>query len=172
MIVILEGENKTGKTTLAKHIEKEYGFRYIKCSQPGKRGPYAEYREVIESILQKPENVVIDRFHIGEEVYGPIYRGRSGLSQENFSEIEQDLNKLNTILIYCYDNENNIAKRFKEENEEFANVEKIAKTLELYKVALRKSNIPMYRHKMKGKMDLIKSNDINRIIKKWLFIAK
>ena len=127
MVIIIEGENKCGKTTLASYIVENYGFGYIKCSQPKKGGPYKEYRGIIDRISKEPGNYVIDRFHLGEFVYGPIYRGSCGLSQGDFEDIEKRLIELGTILIYCYDVENNIAKRFKEENEEFADVKKIKK---------------------------------------------
>lgn len=171
MLVILEGENKTGKTTLAKYIKDEHGFKYIKVSQPGPDGPYKEYTNILKKI-KAGSNVVIDRFHLGEEVYGPLYRGSSGLTSEQFQDIENTLNKMNAILIYCYDSEDNIAKRFKEENEEFADVKKITKTLDLYKNVLKKSRLIKYKHRMKGKMDLIKTKKIDKIIKKYLFIEK
>lgn len=169
MICILEGENKTGKSTLAHYIEEHHGFRYIKVSQPGPEGPYKEYTVILSSI-KKGENVVIDRFHIGEEVYGPIYRGKSCLTSEQFQEIEKKINDLNGILIYCYDTEDNIAKRFDEEGEEFADKDKIKKTLELYASAIKKSNLIKYKHKINGRMDLIKTNQIEKIIKKYIFI--
>lgn len=171
MIIVIEGENKCGKTTLSKYIVEKYGFKYTKVSQPGPDGPYKEYTNIL-AFIKHGENVVIDRFHLGEEVYGPIYRGKSGLTREQFQDIETLINRMNGILIYCYDSEKNIAQRFKEENEEFADVKKIAKTLELYKNVLKKSNLIMYKHRMKGAMDLIKNGKIDKIIKKYLFIEK
>jgi len=173
MVIIIEGENKCGKTTLSKYIEKEHGFKYIKCSQPKEGGPYKEYSEIIDELSKEPkENYIIDRFHLGEEVYGKIYRGRSGLTQEQFQDIEKRLNSLNTILIYCYDTEKNIARRFYDDNEEWAEEGKIQEVLDLYLTVLKKSILPKYRHKMKGQMDLMLSGEIDKIIKKWLFIGK
>lgn len=168
MICILEGSDKVGKTTLAKHIEKWHGFKYIHCGQPDEKGPYEEYSQIIAKISKEGGNFVIDRFHLGEFVYGPIYRGRSGISQEQFVEIEKKLNDLNAVLIYCYDTDKNIAKRFEEDNEEWADIKKIQLVLDKYLEVLKKSRIPKYRHKMKGKMDIIENGEIGRIIKKWL----
>ena len=105
-------------------------------------------------------------------MYGPIYRGKSDLSQKEFELLEKKLLEMNSILIYCYDNENNIAKRFKEEDEEFASEDKIKRTLELYQQEIKKSRLPKYKHKMKGKMDLTKDKKIDKIIKKWKFIGE
>lgn len=171
MLVIIEGENKCGKTTLAKHIEKEHGFRYIKVSQPGEKGPYREYMDLLDS-LKPGEHAVIDRFHIGEEVYGPLYRGKSGLIREQFGEIDKRIDKSNGILIHCFDSYENIAKRFEEENEEFADKSKIQKTLDLFDIVIKRSRIPVYKHKIGGRMDLLKSGEIDKIIKQYLFIEK
>ena len=78
-VIILEGENKTGKTTLANFLKDKYGFKYVKCSQP-KRDPYVEYIEIIKKIARSTSDVVIDRFIYGEFVYGPLYRGKSALT--------------------------------------------------------------------------------------------
>lgn len=171
MVIIIEGCDKVGKSTLAKYIEEKYGFRYIKVSQPKKCGPYKEYSDLLVSI-KKGENVVFDRFHVGEEVYGPIYRGKSGLTQEQFQGIETSINNHNGILIYCYDRAENIAKRFKENNETFTKEKDIENILNSYKNVLKKSKLIKYKHKMKGKMDLIKTKQIDKIIKKYLFIEK
>ena len=168
MIIILEGCSKTGKTTLAKHIET-LGFKYIKCSAPKKCGPYNEYTNILKKI---DGDTVIDRFHIGELVFGPLYRKKSDLSDEQFKEIEKQLREKNAILVYCYDNENNIAKRFISEDERFEKTNLIKKQLELYKDAIKRSDLPVYRHKMKGVMDLLKNKEIDSIIKKYKFIGK
>jgi len=172
MVIILEGCDKTGKSTLAQYIVEKYGFKLIKCSQPKKGEAYNEYTGIIEKISKGKENYVIDRMHLGEEVYGPIYRGRSELTQEQFQDIEKRLNDLNTVLIYCYDREENIARRFIDDGETFTKTENIQDILDKYLVVVKKSALPKYRHKMKGQMDLIKNGEINKIIKKWLFIGK
>jgi hypothetical protein len=170
MVIIIEGLDKCGKTFLSNYIVENYEFRYLKCNQPKKGGPYKEYRKIIDGISKEPGDYVIDRMHLGEFVYGPIYRGKSGLTQEDFKDLENRLIELGTILIYCYDIENNIAKRFKEEKEEFADVKKIKKMLEFYNKILKETKLPVYKHKMKGTMDLIKSGEINKIIKKWKIV--
>ena len=56
-VIILEGENKTGKTTLANFLKDKYGFKYVKCSQP-KRDPYVEYIEIIKKIARSTSDAV------------------------------------------------------------------------------------------------------------------
>jgi len=162
MIIILEGENKTGKTTLANYIKENFDFDYIKCSQP-KGNPFDEYNNILDNIK---EHTIIDRFHWGELVYGPIYRGKSGISESQFNELEKKIEDLGAIIIYCYDNANNIKKRFIEEKEEFATTNNIEKVLKLYNEVYKISILNKYKHKIKGQMDLILNKKINKIIKK------
>jgi len=154
-IIILEGENKTGKSTLAGLLHEKTGYQLYKSSQPVKP-PYYEYMEMLDEIGEG--NAIIDRFHIGELVYGPLYRGESKLSKKEFEEIEHRLLKLGTILIYCYDDASRLARRFRQEKEEFASTNKIQKTLRLYNDVLRNTKLPIIKHKMES------DNDLTRLI--------
>lgn len=154
MILILEGENKTGKSTIARYICDHYDFDYIKCSQP-KGDPYVEYMEILKKIERSGRNTVLDRFLYGEFVYGPIYRGKSGLSETQKRNIELKALSLNAHVIYCSDDPKNIAKRFKEEKEEFASEKLIKRTLELFSQVISEAIIPVSFHRMKSSDDII-----------------
>lgn len=170
MVIVIEGENKTGKSTLSRHIVS-LGFKYIKVSQPGPLGAFKEYSDILLE-LEKGGDFVLDRFYVGEQVYGPIYRGSSSLTGEQIIEIERRLSKINTVMVYCYDSEKNIAKRFLQDGEEFADASKIKETLELFEKEMKKSILPVYRHKMNTKLDLEKTKEIDKIIKKYKYISK
>ena len=87
MILILEGPNKCGKTTLAKYLVQKYDFRYFKdytvndCLEFGLDDPNetitleicAQAR--LLSSLSYNTNIVVDRFHLSEYVYGLSARG-------------------------------------------------------------------------------------------------
>lgn len=169
MNIIVEGENKCGKSTLARHIVS-LGFKYIKVSQPGPLGAFKEYSDIL-SKLEKGGDYVLDRFYIGEQVYGPIYRGSSSLSREQIMEIEKRLSQINAIVVYCYDSEKNIAKRFIKDGEEFADIKKIGEALQLFEKEIKRSILPVYRHKMNTKLDLEQTGKIDKIIKKYKNIA-
>lgn len=160
-IIIIEGENCTGKTTLANYIVDNFQYEYIKCSQP-KGDAYLEYKKII-SELDENKNYVIDRFVYGEMVYGPIYRGKSDIDNAKLYEIEQMIYS-KAVLIYCYDTAKNISKRFIEEKEEFAEQDKIQQTLDLFNKVIKYSMLPVYKHKMKSDKDLILNKKINNII--------
>lgn len=68
MIVIIEGCDRTGKSTLASKIALAIGGEVIHCGKPKTDDAYAEYLEMIAQ-LPSYKHYVFDRFYLGEYVY-------------------------------------------------------------------------------------------------------
>lgn len=85
MLIILEGVDGAGKSTLASAIEKEIKktqpddtVEYIHASQI-KGTVYEEYVEpLVDYTPSRGRHIIIDRWHVGERIYGPLYRNSSG----------------------------------------------------------------------------------------------
>lgn len=84
MIICLEGVDGTGKSTLASSIVKELEQRYpndqviYKHATQIKSDVFTEYTEPLSDYVPGSGiHYVLDRWHIGEEIYGPLYRGES-----------------------------------------------------------------------------------------------
>lgn len=94
-IFIVEGIDNVGKGTLIESIITNIGFhQIIKFDKPKKCKPYNNslktYQEesflnsfsLLSSLLRPgmptPPRLIFDRFHLGELVYSPLYRGYSG----------------------------------------------------------------------------------------------
>lgn len=86
MIVIIEGLDNTGKSTLIKQIRNEIltdpQTTSIHCSSTPKGvnqdWPLTHYTRLlwqVQNMHFNCWNVILDRSHLGEHVYGPIYRG-------------------------------------------------------------------------------------------------
>ena len=142
-VIILEGCDKTGKTTLAKRLSEVTGYNIIKCSAP-EGDPYIEY----VSKLFNVDNVIFDRFCYGELVYGPIYRKKSQLSDVQLYNIELLLQARDAQLIYCYADQDFIVEKFKTEDETFAKEEDINQILLRYDDVVKNSRIKVSRHKI------------------------
>lgn len=98
MLIILEGLDATGKSTIARRLHNEYKFDVIHRGPPTKPA-VQEYTDLDDYVLGC-SNVVCDRWHVGELVY-PASRGRStDLTDEGFATIEQYLVDLGAILVY------------------------------------------------------------------------
>ncbi len=95
MLIIVEGADKTGKTTLCQAIVKKFGCRYIHFSKPKKRAA----NEYADLLLSPDEDRVCDRFHLGELVYAPILNRDTQLDDVEFVTIERLLRLKQAILI-------------------------------------------------------------------------
>lgn len=164
MIIIVEGENKTGKSTICDYVFNNYeSFQYKKFSQP-KCDPYIEYMEMLKIVCERKDNWIFDRFFIGEPVYGQIYRGKSGLSQVQCRNIQLKLASLSTLIIYCFDSAENIIDRFKACGEKFAHEKYVVETLRLFDIQLNSLFLPYEKHQMKTKDDLLYTGVLDKLI--------
>lgn len=100
MLIVIEGPDKTGKTTLAKAIAEQLGYEYVHFSAP-KGSPADEY---IDFLLKLKRPTVCDRFHLGELVYGPMFRGKAGITPLELVTIERVMRLKQTILIHAVTN--------------------------------------------------------------------
>jgi hypothetical protein len=115
MILIFEGADHAGKTTIAKAVSVELGIQYFK--KPGEqdafKGTYNpeysliyETRKFLEYYEQNViKDVVIDRDFPSEFVYGPIFRKSEydRLEIEKYIwEYDKKFLKNRAIIVYCH----------------------------------------------------------------------
>lgn len=88
--IILEGCDGVGKTTLA-NLLIHRGYKSLHFNYDS----HLSIKEKYQRILSKDygDNIVLDRSFISEMVYGPLKRGYSRLSDQDFSELLQMLHK-------------------------------------------------------------------------------
>ncbi len=101
MIVILEGPDGGGKTTLAKHLEKEHGFKYVHTGPPGSGDVLEAYGRTLYDAAREPESVVIDRLQVGERIYGPILRGTDRLGRAGETLLRRLTNAYGARVVFC-----------------------------------------------------------------------
>lgn len=100
MLIIVEGADRNGKTTLARAIAKKLAYKYVHHGPPkwGADG-------YIEELLGIHQPTVMDRSFIGEMVYGPMLRGDSCLDDEQFITLLRVAARLNTTVILAEQDE-------------------------------------------------------------------
>ena len=106
-LIIIEGTDNTGKDTLiSKILEKYPTATVIHCGKPiTKKYSSKEQDElfriyaqnIVEGKYDNTHVIIMNRSHIGEYVYGVLYRKR------NNEEVEQMINDVNDILYYRED---------------------------------------------------------------------
>ncbi len=167
LVIIIEGTNKSGKTTLVNFIKETFPeklFEVIKCSQPKDGDAFTEYKNILNWINKNPnKSYIIDRFHFGSYVYGPIYRGQPDFGLDKFVEIELEIEKLNYIFILAIADKSFIRKKFIEDKEEFAKIELIDEEIKHFNNIKRKSRLTIINHNI-PKNDLTKNNNLINLI--------
>ncbi len=82
-VIILEGPDGGGKTTLANQLVKEFGYvRKHEGPPPPGADLVARYQELLNDSIESKQDVVHDRLWLGERIYGPISRGVDRLGDE------------------------------------------------------------------------------------------
>ena len=104
MITIIEGSDGTGKTTYAQKLTKLHNAKYLHAEQPKTKLWSDEYIRPITS-----NNMVLDRWHLGEIVWPEIYGRQSLFDETTFDYCNWELAKLGASLILLTRSEDAIA---------------------------------------------------------------
>lgn len=111
MLIVIEGPDCGGKTTLTHQLLLAHGG-------PGHRehaGPpadpppcaFTEYESALDEpglrarIADPRYLVVMDRWHVGEAVYGPLWRGTSRLDAAGLLHVEHALTAVGAVRVAC-----------------------------------------------------------------------
>lgn len=146
MLVIIEGPDCAGKTTLAENMR-----RYTACKVlhrgPPEDDAFVEYTADLQSY--QPEaigaNVVCDRWHWGELVYGPMLRGESKLDEEAFRAVEDFLLVRGAVVAYLWDTPAELARRLVQRGDDLVKGTDAEEMLTRYETVAWESRLPVFR---------------------------
>ena len=125
MILIVEGANRAGKSTMIDYLKKLadnsgvefvlYNERINKNEHAGTtpEGMYAYAKTVISDLLKEDTNeklIVFDRFHISEFVYGEAFRGYTNRYMQKIDDL---LRVMESKVLYMKSNFEHVEDRHK-----------------------------------------------------------
>ena len=173
MHVIIEGTDKTGKSTLAYDLAKKLYFPIVKRLKPKQN----IFIECIDFLTDTRENMIVDRLHLSEEAYGPVKRKKSRFDFRELKLIELSCLSLSTFNIYCTDEKETIKKRMIELKEDFITVDELDDILEGFDIALKNSMLDWHTYRIGDSVDelaeKIKKNfEKNKIQKRYDIFSK
>ena len=139
MFVIFEGCDGSGKSSLAAAVAEEVRKRHpedtvqeIHRSQL-KRPPLDEYVfDVSDYEPDIPIHIVADRWHWGEEVYGPLYRGKSASTLGQFRWMDMWLSSRGATTWHVTQPIERIVDRLNARGEDFLRGEHIMTVLQVF----------------------------------------
>lgn len=150
MIIILDGPDGSGKTTLAKKIAQQTGYEYAHMSYPVDSEESAGMYNAYAQKLQHTKNLVFDRAWYSEMVYGPIKRGISVISYYDMYALEALVAKSGGLIIHCTAPKKALLKRCATRGETFVSPAQIVETCDAFeKLMAIPHNIPVVRYEYK-----------------------
>jgi len=147
-VVVIEGCDKTGKSTLAGLLAKDLGWPVVKMNQPRTPGPHVAAQECLDVLGAQKGPFIADRFHLGESVYGPIYRGTLPMDHVDMRLIETRLQARGCLLVLMTDSVKMIIARFKALKEDFAKEGDVRDIVEKYQVEWERSRLAKIRARL------------------------
>jgi hypothetical protein len=142
MLVICEGTDGGGKSTLAEALKEEWSH-YHWASEPLElarvihTGPppdptadvFADYempfeKEPLKSeVLSDKHLVILDRWHLGDRIYGPKYRGFARYTEAGLLHTEMMLNSLGAVKVICSPPLSIVQKRVVNRGDDYIDIE-------------------------------------------------
>jgi thymidylate kinase len=138
-IIILEGIDGSGKSTLAQRLLAASPIEtFIEHRGPIKGSVRDEYFEPLLK-LRYDQLLITDRWHVGEMIYGPIYRGVS-LVRPVVGELETMLDKLNAVRLILSPPLETVLDRLRERGEDYLQPEHVEPVYKFYEAYARVFN--------------------------------
>lgn len=159
MLIIIDGVDKVGKTTLARKIATELKKRGCKPkilhAGPPKEHPIIEYEKSIQHYDPNNDDVLIlDRWHWGEMVW-PFVLGRpSEMLPETFHHIELFLMSRGAVMIHAVGGVDAIKKRIREKNDDMITVDDAEDALKRFRDVAAHSFLPIAKHSIESPADV------------------
>lgn len=139
-IIHLSGMDCTLKTTLCKLLSESLNCNIVHFDKPkdmldGKN----QYFSFINDNNYIDKNIICDRFHDGEHVYAPLYRGYESTYIEEFEEL---LRNIPYLFVNTTSDIEIIKQRILNRGEDFVKEEHYSTVLELFKRYLKIQSMP------------------------------
>ena len=159
MIIVLEGEDGSGKTTLARtiavHCQRLKGRIFqaafgppaydTESDVPYPDQVYAQHKALLEAAEEPPEDIfIVDRFHWGTYVYGRLFRshrdldGWGDMGKDRFLAIEDTITRLGGVTCYVTNNLDILARRVALRGDEFLGLDPSGQETNLFEDARKK----------------------------------
>lgn len=129
MIILFDGVDKTGKTTLSTMLHKYNGYEYRKHSTMHSAVDALMASTKVLKDITSHKTYIFDRFYFpSDAVYGPIVGGYelSPFVRRGYSDyVIPLLREHHAVFIHCTASDEVLAERFIREKEEYASVKQI-----------------------------------------------
>lgn len=147
-MIIIEGPNGVGKSTLAKRLlEQLPELRYHKVALTMETVKHLDFKWYLKQTQLLRINYLVDRWHLGQIVYPQLYKdGRKPLAIEEQHLLERILMNLGVVLVYCDASTTFIKNVYQTRGEKWQTESEISPELELFRQAISTSILPVVHY--------------------------
>lgn len=140
MLIVVEGVDGAGKSTFCRRLDDALcdasgGFDggVIRHKGPLERHPLEEYvLDLDDYVPGASESVICDRWHLGERIYGPLYRGKSQLDLARQRYVEMYLRSRGALLVHVTADTVTLGVRLYQRGEDFLKASDVAYVRDAY----------------------------------------
>jgi hypothetical protein len=150
-LIIIEGCDLVGKTTLAKHIEKRFQASYKHVGLPVP--PRRHWDDVVDHLSNDFGATVYDRLCLGSIVYGKLLHDEPNkypVNEREFGQFLQVVQAENILLIMASANETVIRTRYRQRGDTYLSLENILQAKagyeQLIQVLMKNQKITMLHY--------------------------
>jgi hypothetical protein len=113
-MIIVCGPDNTGKTHLVEHLSKTFNIPKVEKYHTLPPVDYSDWVVWAEKVLLNPNQSIADRFYIEEFVYGPVMRGKIGMTAGHQRHLDKLFADRDPLIIHCDTCFRNISKNYDE----------------------------------------------------------
>ena len=144
-IILLDGCDKTGKSTIARMMATELNAEIVHCEKP-KKPPFREYFDLVDG-LARDRNYILDRAWLSEVVYSQLWRERRQLIADDVRFIEQFArSKHSAVAIHAKASSDSVISRMRSDGELLLQPEQVQKCLSLFEDAFKETTLTMFNY--------------------------
>lgn len=134
MIIIFEGHDQAGKTTIAKEVANQLRLPYFKVKRDNHNwNPADNLKYLTEGIQQvldlKETSLVIDRWHASDYMYSKLFN--RGCDYDLVWNIDKRMADLGALIVICYKDPEHYLHD--DEDEEFVNESQYSEMTQYYR---------------------------------------
>ena len=136
VVILMEGSDLCGKSTIAKELAKRLKIPYYKGKGPTniqasiKDRAIAELNQITDFLEQTNHSVVIDRNYLSEWVYGSVFHRE--IDEAHLKEIDDKYSKMDAVNIIVTASDEVLEKRFEKRGDRMIDMAGIIMVKEKY----------------------------------------
>lgn len=162
MLIIVEGPDGAGKTTLVEAIRKHVENNFVDPVEVLHKGPPVSHpldeyvRPLQDYRPAQDKHIICDRWHWGEAIYPDVFNRSTQLDRGVWLWTEMFLRSRGAVVVYPYVSAATLTERVTERGDDLVDVSMLPRIWAAYNSTRFKSALPVYMFSQRDAADLDK----------------